>query len=136
MTPVEMMRSELISDASFSSVVGDRVYADAAPQSAVFPFVVLTVENGTAEDCLDGPTGFFSDTVGFDVYSDSRIQSLDVWKRGWTVLAGYSDSNLVTILDSVTQASSIAWDTYRLDDASDDLVYRIAQNLQVNYSFR
>lgn len=136
MTPVEMMRSKLISDPDVSALVGTRVYCDAAPQSAEFPFIVLTVENGTAEDCLDGPAGFFSDVVGYDIYSSGRIESLDVWKKGWSVLAGYTDSNTVTILDSVTQASSIAWDTYRLGDASDDLVYRVAQNLQVNYSLK
>ena len=136
MTPVEMLRAELIADSDFALVVGDRVYADAAPQSAEFPFVVLTIEGGTAEDCLDGPTGYFSDTMGFDVYSESRLESLDVWKKGWSVLAGYTGSNSVTVLDSVTQASSIAWDTYRLGDASDDLVYRVAQNLQVNYSLK
>ena len=136
MTPVEMMRNRLISDADVSALVGNRVYCDVAPQNTEFPFIVLTVENGTAEDCLDGPVGFFSDIVGYDIYSMGRIESLDVWKKGWSVLAGYTDSNAVTILDSVNQETSIAWDTYRLDDASDDLVYRCSQNLQVNYSYR
>ncbi len=136
MTPIEMLRTLLVDDPTVSSLVGQRVYSDAAPQGSEFPFIILTVENGTADDCLDGPTGYFSDTVGFDVYSMSRKDSLAVWKAGWDQIVGYSGYNSVTIIDSVTQASGIAWDSYRLDDASDDLVYRCAQNLQVNYSFK
>ena len=136
MTPVEMLRSLLVNDPTVSGLVGQRVYADVAPQGSDLPFIVLTVENGTAEDCLDGPVGYFSDTLGFDCYTKSRIDSLHLWKAGWAVLVGHSGYNSVTIIDSVTQASGIAWDHYRLDDASDELVYRCAQNLQVNYSFK
>ena len=136
MTPVEVLRSLLINDPTVAGYVSDRVYADTAPQGAEFPFIVLTVENGTAEDCLDGPVAFFTDTVGYDVYSKSRKDSLTVWKAGWDQIVGYSGYNSVTIIDSVTQASGIAWDHYRLDDASDEVVYRCAQNLQVNYSFK
>ena len=139
MTPVEMLRGKLINDPDVSALVGDRVYADVPPQGedTEFPFVVFTVEDGIAEDCLDGPTGFFSDTVGMDIYSMSRIESLDVWKKCWDVLVGYSDHNSVTILDSVTQDTSIVWTHYRLDDSSDSkVVRRCSQNLQVNYSLK
>jgi hypothetical protein len=136
MTPVEMIRSRLLSDSDVTTLVGDRVYADAAPQGASFPFVVLATESGTGEDCLEGQMGFFSDTVGIDVYSHGRIDSLDVWKACWKSLNGYSTYDSDTILDSVTQSSGIAWATYRLSDASDELIYSIAQNLQVSYSIR
>jgi hypothetical protein len=136
MTPNEMIRARLLADPQVAALIGDRVYTDAAPQGASFPFVVLTTENGTGEDCLDGQMGFFQDTTGIDAYSMSRLDSLSVWKECWKALNGYSTFDADTILDSVTQSSGIAWDTYRLSDASDKLVYRIAQNLQVNYSIR
>ena len=136
MTPIELLRSQLINTPAVTAIAGQRVYADIAPQGAEFPFVILTTEDGTTAECLSEPSAFYQDLVVLDVYSRERLESLELWKECARSMAHHKADSSATVLESCNQQSSISWAVYSLDDASDELVYQCSQNWQVNYSIK
>lgn len=56
----------LKADAAVGAVIGDRIYADPAPQGTTAPFVTMQTISNPGEDDLGGPVALGSTLIQFD----------------------------------------------------------------------
>lgn len=131
------MRSGLVAllsgESTISTLVGARVYINAAKQGAAFPYIVLTQMGSDENQTLDGSTGVRSVEFDVDCKSKKSVQAetlgdaVRVFIENYTGAAGSQTINAVHLN---SETSEIEPPT----DGSDTPVHVVLLDITVQYS--
>lgn len=64
------IRDRLEASSNIANEFGERIYADVAPQSVTYPFILLSDLSGQPEYALDGEVGTHISQIQVDVWTD------------------------------------------------------------------
>lgn len=109
-SPEAVLRSALLGNATFSGLVGTRVFPLLAPANASMPYVTWRRSGISREQTLGLPMGVPKVSVEYSIYGTTYYQVRDVADAMRKVLDGYAGTSDNT---EVKQCS--------LEDESDDL---------------
>jgi len=83
------IRAALIGAAAVTSVVAQRIYPDAAPESASLPYIVYSDISLVADQDLQGTNGNRTARIQFDIYSTNKSEAHDLREALLAELNGY-----------------------------------------------
>ena len=101
MTFVELVRAELVAASAVMTLVGSRIYPDAAPQGTLPPYLVLQVPSDVPINSVDGTAETRLRVARFqvDAYAASRLLSHQLADAVVAVVANLGRSDLSAYLD-------------------------------------
>ena len=134
---LEYLRSQLLTDATVSGLVGANVFCTNPPQDAVTPYVVLTQVSTNAFDSVEcNMIDFFESRIQIEAWSYLQSESQNTWKACRASFKafprGYAEDLAVR---SIGQQSGPLTDAFSPIDGSDMHIYRTMQDFVVCYSF-
>ena len=91
-SPETVVRNALISDASFTSTVGHRVYANVAPADASTPFAIWRRASVQREQTLSVPMGVPKVRLDLQIYAETYITARKLADAARDILDGFGGS--------------------------------------------
>lgn len=95
------------------NLVNNRVFAVAAPQNVVKPYIVYTQISGERENSHDGATGLATGRYQFSIFSTTYLSTKNVAKEIKDSLQGFTGLMGSTLIGSITYSDEV--DFYETD---------------------
>lgn len=131
-SPEMVLRSALVADATFSSVVSSRIFPLLAPASAVLPVVTWRRAGIAREQTLAEPMGVPRVTVDYVVYGTSYEQARTIADTMRRILDGYTGTADNTIVHHTSLENEVD-DFVTLEGADLPPVYSVTQTYDVSW---
>lgn len=126
----------LSNDVNIASLVGSRIYSHIAPTDSLLPYIVFRFEGQTSDYEQTGRLAYRKDIVEFTI-AGSTISSLE------SIAQSINDSldiQMTNIGDPLATQERVhattflsEYDDYDLVNGSEDPVYTITQQYEINY---
>ena len=135
MRPIPQIITLLRSDPSVTNIVGQRIFADNAPQDDDLPIVVLTISNTNARATIDNcHIKLYSARMKVDIVCSSRSVAEDAQEAIEDALVGYTSSDNTHPIQGITVDSGTSWELLDPADGSDERGYWCSQEFFINYA--
>ncbi|MCP4525475.1 MAG: DUF3168 domain-containing protein [Aestuariibacter sp.] len=101
----QALLDELVDASTVSTLVGDRIYYDLAPQNITYPYITIHNISGVRDHTHQGPSGLVRAVIQFSIWSSKYVQG----KTIAAAIAGVIDGWQATTMQStyVGECSSI-----------------------------
>jgi hypothetical protein len=93
----------LAASPTVTTICGNRIYPDKAPQKSGVPYVVMTEITGTSEESHDEANNLDATDIQFSCYSATKIQSLQLRKAVRAALLTRGALSGVAVIRPVTR---------------------------------
>lgn len=125
--------SHLTGDATLAALVSTRVYPGIAPDSAVFPYVVMTQAGYSGNHHLRGATTLISNLVQIDTYAATSVSAFAVRDAIKARINGAYDTTFgsVKVRACTKEAETVVMESP--DDGSDTGEWRLVETYRITY---
>lgn len=110
-SPESVVRNALISDSSFTSIAGHRLYANIAPADASLPFVLWRRTGVQREQTLGPPMGVPKVRIDIQIYASTYIVARKLADAARSILDGFNgsfDNTVVSLARLDSEADGVA----------------------------
>jgi hypothetical protein len=126
----------LANDAGISALVGSRIYPQMAPTESSKPYIVFTFNGQTADYEQSGRIPYRKDTIEFTI-AGTTIASLEPIAQAINDALDIQSVNIGDPLGTQERVNATTflteYDDFDLVDGSEDPVYTITQQYEINY---
>lgn len=135
MRVVPQVIAALKADATLTSLVAGRIYADIPPQDDFRPMVVVTTINGIAYGTLNGcQVRAYQSRLTVDSVAESRALSEEIAERVEDILDGFANlADPTHPIQGVVIDGNLEWVLLEPVDGSDQRGFLTSQDFMVNY---
>jgi len=129
-SPESVIWNRLISDASVTRYIGQKMYPHLAQASDDFPFIVWSRGNITREQTLSNPMGVPNVSVTLEIYAATYYTVRKIADAVRKSLDGYSGSFDNTTV-SIARLTGESDDTVALEGSEVPVAYSVTQDFEV-----